>query len=79
MHRLTRVLDDSTPDVNDFSGVQSRIRVFLLSEAATFATNVQISAKASVDESLQAAESLACIGGSGLSAPPAGATMEGQR
>src|SRR5215472_2246871 len=62
MHRLARVLDDSAPDVNDSSGIQSRIRVFLPPEASTFATKVQVAAKASVDEPLQAAKCLARIG-----------------
>src|SRR5262245_44933411 len=62
MRRLTCVLDDSAPDVDNPSGIQSRIRVFLPPEASTFVTKVQVSAKASVDESLQAAEGLACIG-----------------
>src|SRR5215471_4551740 len=62
MRRLTRVLDDSAPDVDDPSGIQSRIRVFLPPEASTFMTKVQVPTKASVDESLQAAKGLACIG-----------------
>ncbi len=62
MHRLTRVLDDSAPDVNDASGIQGRIRVFLPPEASTFTTKVQVPAKANVDESLQAAKCLACVG-----------------
>jgi len=62
MRRLTRVLDDSAPDVDNPSGIQSRVRIFLPPEASTFMTKVQVSAKASVDESLQAAKSFACIG-----------------
>src|ERR1700758_2671432 len=62
MRRLTRVLDDSTPDVDHASGVQSRIRVFLPPEASTFMAKVQVPAKTSVDESLQAAKGLARIG-----------------
>jgi len=62
MHSLTLVLDDSAPDVNDASGIQGRIRVFLPPEASTFATKVQEPAKANVDESLQAAACVACIG-----------------
>ena len=61
MHRLTRVLDDSAPDVDHPSGVQSRIRVFLPPEASTFMAKVQVTAKASVDESLQAAKCLARV------------------
>jgi hypothetical protein len=38
MHKLTRILNDSAPDVDDASGIQSRIRVFLPPEATTFAT-----------------------------------------
>ena len=56
MRRLTRVLDDSAPDVDNASGIQSRIRVFLPPEASTFVTKVQVATKASVDEALQAAE-----------------------
>jgi hypothetical protein len=62
MRRLTRVLDDSTPDVNHASGVQSPIRVLLPPETSTFVAKVQVPAKASVDESLQAAKGLARIG-----------------
>jgi hypothetical protein len=62
MRRLARVLDDSAPDVDHASGVQSRIRVFLPPEASTFMAKVQVPAKASVDESLQAAKGLARIG-----------------
>src|SRR6516162_2917951 len=62
MRRLMRVLDDSAPDVDNSSGVESRIRVLPPPEASTFATQVQVSAKASVDESLQAAKGLACVG-----------------
>jgi len=62
MRRLARVLDDSTPDVDHPSGVQSRIRVLLPPEASTFMAKVQVPAKASVDESLQAAKCLARIG-----------------
>jgi hypothetical protein len=62
MHKLTRILDDSTPDVDDASGIQSRIRVFLPPEASTFAAVVQVSAKTNVDESLQTAKCLACVG-----------------
>ena len=62
MHRLTRVLDDSAPDVDNPSGIQSRIRVLPPPEASTFTTKVQEPAKACVDESLQAAKCLACIG-----------------
>src|SRR6516225_3823120 len=62
MRRLTPVLDDSAPDVNDSSSVQSCIRVFLPPETSTFATKVQVSAKASVDESLQATKGLARVG-----------------
>ena len=52
MRRLTRVLDDSTPDVNHASSVQSPIRVLLPPETSTFMAKVQVPAKASVDESL---------------------------
>jgi hypothetical protein len=62
MRKLARVLDDSTPDIDHASGVQSRIRVLLPPEASTFATQVQVTAKACVDESLQAAKGLARIG-----------------
>jgi hypothetical protein len=62
MHSLTLILDDSAPDVDDASGIQSRIRVFLPPEASTFTTEVQEPAKASVDESLQVAKCLAYIG-----------------
>src|ERR1019366_5534090 len=53
---------DSAPDIDNASGIQSRIRVFLPPEASTFATKVQEPAKANVDESLQAAACVACIG-----------------
>jgi DNA replication protein DnaC len=43
-------------------GIQSRIRVFLPPKASAFTAIVQIAAKASVDESLQAPESVAGIG-----------------
>ncbi len=69
MHRLTRILDDSAPDVDDASGIQSRIRVFLPPETSTFATVVQVSAKANVDEALQAAKCLACVGVAEVSRP----------
>src|SRR5215472_3668209 len=62
MRRLSRVLDDSAPDVDNASGIQSRIRVFLPPEASTFVTKVQVATKASVDEALQAPESVACVG-----------------
>src|ERR1700693_2772842 len=62
MRRLTRVLDDSAPDVDHASGVQSRIRVFLPPEASTLMAKVQVPAKASVDESLQASKRVARIG-----------------
>jgi hypothetical protein len=62
MRRLARVLDDSTPDVDHASGIQSRIRVLLPPEASPFVAKVQVLAKASVDESLQAAKGLARIG-----------------
>src|SRR5262249_61703286 len=62
MHRLTRVPNDSAPDVDDASGIQSRIRIFLPSEATTFAAVVQVSAKAHVDESLQTTKGVARVG-----------------
>src|ERR1700720_2237730 len=62
MRRLSLVPDDPAPDVNDAQGRQSRIRVFLPPKASAFTAIVQIAAKASVDESLQAAESVAGIG-----------------
>src|SRR5208283_3334581 len=62
MRRLSLVPDDSAPDVNHSPGVQSRIRVFLPPKASAFTTIVQISAKASVDESLQAPKSVTRIG-----------------
>jgi manganese oxidase len=62
MRRLARVLDDPTPDIDHSSGVQSRIRVLPPPEASTFMAKVQVTAKASVDESLQAAKGLARIG-----------------
>ena len=62
MRRLSLVPDDSAPDVNDASGIQGRIRVFLPPEASTSTTKVQVPAKANVDESLQAAKCLACVG-----------------
>src|ERR1700751_3343278 len=62
MRRLSLVPDDSAPDVDNAQGVQSRIRVFLPPEASAFTTIVQITAKASVDESLQAPKSVAGIG-----------------
>ncbi len=54
--------DNSAPDVDDASGIQGRIRVFLPPEASTFTAKVQEPAKANVDESLQAAKCLACVG-----------------
>ena len=62
MRRLSRVLDDSTPDVDDSPGIQSRIRIRLPSEASTFVTIVQVAPEANVDESLQAAKGLTCVG-----------------
>src|SRR6201997_1260515 len=62
MRRLARVLDDPTPDIDHPSGVQSRIRVLPPPEASTFMAKVQVAAKASVDEALQASERVACIG-----------------
>src|SRR5712691_6511505 len=62
MRRLSLVSDDSAPDVDHSSGVQSRIRVLLPPEASAFTAIVQIAPKASVDESLQAPESVAGIG-----------------
>src|ERR1700730_8367965 len=62
MRRLSLVPDDSAPDVDHSLGVQSRIRVFLPPKASAFTAIVQISAKARVDESLQAPESVAGIG-----------------
>ena len=62
MHRLTRILDDSAPDINNASGIQSRIWVFPPPKASTFTAKVQEPAKASVDKSLQAAKCLARIG-----------------
>src|SRR5258708_19974807 len=62
MRRLTRVLDDSAPDVDHPSDVQSRIRVFLPPEASTFMAKGQVTAKASVDEALQGSQRVACIG-----------------
>src|SRR6266849_5144132 len=62
MRRLSLVPDDSAPDINHSSGVQSRIRVLLPPKASAFAAIVQIAAKASVDESLQAPKSVAGIG-----------------
>ena len=62
MRRLSLVPDDSAPDVDHSPGVQSRIRVFLPPEASAFTAIVQVPAKASVDESLQAAKSVARIG-----------------
>src|ERR1700719_277522 len=61
MRRLSLVPDDSAPDVDHSSGVQSRIWVFLPPKASAFTAIVQIAAKASVDESLQAPESVAGI------------------
>src|ERR1035438_5357304 len=62
MRRLSLVPDDSAPDVDHSSGVQSRIRVLLPPKASAFTAIVQVPAKASVDESLQAAKGLARIG-----------------
>ena len=62
MRRLSLVPDDSAPDVDHSPGVQSRIGIFLPPKASAFAAIVQIPAKASVDESLQAPESVAGIG-----------------
>ena len=62
MRRLSGVLDDSTPDVDDSPGIQSRIRILLPSEASTFMTVVQVAPEANVDESLQVAKSLTRIG-----------------
>src|SRR6266478_8407352 len=62
MRRLSLVPDDSAPDVDHSSGVQSRIRVCLPPEASAFTAIVQIAAKASVDESLQAPKSVTGIG-----------------
>src|SRR5713226_10661876 len=62
MRRLSLVPDDSAPDVDHSSGVQSRIRVLLPPEASAFTAIVQISAKARVDESLQDPEGVAGIG-----------------
>jgi len=62
MRRLSLVPDDSTPDVDHSLGVQSRIRVLLPPEASAFTAIVQVEAKASVDESLQAPKSVAGIG-----------------
>src|SRR6266853_5343934 len=59
---LARVLDDSAPDVDHASGVQSPIRVFPPPEASTFMAKVQVAAKASVDEALQASERVARVG-----------------
>src|SRR5215472_8979806 len=62
MRRLSLVPDDSAPDVNDAQGIQSRIRVLLPPKASAFTAIVQIAAKASVDESLQAPKRVAGIG-----------------
>src|SRR5437899_2145286 len=62
MRRLSLVPDDSAPDVDHSLGVQSRIWVFLPPKASAFTAIVQIAAKASVDESLQAPKSVAGIG-----------------
>src|ERR1700746_3969147 len=62
MHRLSLVPDDSAPDVDHSPGVQSRIWVFLPPKASAFTAIVQIAAKASVDESLQAPKRVAGIG-----------------
>src|SRR6266436_6834786 len=70
MRRLARVLDDSTPDVDHPSGVQSPIRVLLPPEASTFMAKVQVPAKASVDESLQAPKGLARVGMAEVIYPP---------
>src|SRR5215470_9181279 len=60
--RLSLVPDDSAPNVNDAQGIQSPIRVFLPPQASALTAIVQVTAKASVDESLQAPESVAGIG-----------------
>ena len=62
MRRLARVLDDPTPDIAHPSGVQSCIRVLPPPEASTFMAKVQVTAKASVEEALQASERVACLG-----------------
>ena len=62
MRRLSLVPDDSAPYVNHPQGIQSRIWVCLPPKASAFTAIVQIPAKASVDESLQAPESVAGIG-----------------
>ena len=62
MRRLSLVPDDSAPNVNDAQSIQSPVRVFLPPKASAFTAIVQIPAKASVDESLQAAKSVAGIG-----------------
>ena len=62
MRRLSCVLDDSAPDIDDSPGIQSRIRIVLPSEASTFMTIVQVTPKASVDKALQASKRIACIG-----------------
>src|SRR6201988_2671820 len=62
MRRLSRVRDDSTPDVDDSPGIQSRIRIRLPSEDSTFGTIVQVAPEANGDESLQAAKGLTCGG-----------------
>src|ERR1700746_4086747 len=70
MRRLARVLDDSAPDVDHASGVQSRIRVFLPPEASTFMAKVKVPAKPSVDESLERAKGLARSGKAQRINPP---------
>src|ERR1035437_391043 len=62
MRRPSLIPDDPAPDVDHPPGVQSRIRVLLPPKASAFTAIVQIPAKASVDESLQAAKGLARIG-----------------
>src|SRR5215470_9064289 len=62
MRRLSVVLDDPAPDVDQPPGIQSRIRVSLPPEASSFTAIVQVSAKANVDESLQVPKRVACIG-----------------
>ncbi len=62
MRRLSPVLDDPAPDIDHAPGIQRRVRVLFPPEASAFVAIVQVPAKASVDESLQAAKRLACIG-----------------
>ena len=62
MHSCFLVPDETTTNVDDSHGIQFLIGKLFPPEASAFASIIQVTTKANIDESLQAAKRLTSIG-----------------